>query len=432
MRSTVHTINESNHFFPFHILDPSLWESTAPLFEHGELGIAYRERETLNIVLIGTAYPLRGGIAHYIGLLWKYLSIKHDVTVVTFKRQYPKIFFPGKTQDETGEAGISLPSHTWIDSINPLNWIRVGLAIRRMNPDLIIYKFWMPFFAPSYGTIAAIARWRRKAKTMFICDNVIPHEKRPGDKLLTQFAFRFIDSYVVQSRAVERDLKLWKKNPHVTFLPHPVYEIFGEELDKAEARKRISTLDPFISISPDDPVLLFFGYVRGYKGLDVIINAMPEILQSIPAKLLVIGEFYNNEQRYRDQVMQLGLTESVFVHSDYVPNEDVAVYFSSVDVMTLPYKSATQSGIIQIAYNFNRPVIATDVGGLGEVVIDGKTGTIVPPNNPSALAKAVVHFFKEKHFEAYRRNVIEEKKKFSWEYMTEGIEKLYHESSLHS
>lgn len=382
----------------------------------------------MNIVLVGTAYPLRGGIAHYVGLLWKYLSRKHDVRIVTFSRQYPKLLFPGKSQEESGDAGIPVDSVQWIDSINPFNWIRTGFRVRALRPDLIVFKFWMPFFAPSYGTIAAIARWGRPTKTMFICDNIIPHERRPGDKLLTRFAFRFIDSYVVQSRAVERDLHTWHPDPLTSYLPHPVYEIFGEETDRASAREKLRQVDPGMDISEDERILLFFGYVRDYKGLDVILDAMPSILERMKVRLLVVGEFYNNEQMYRDQVRRLGVGDYVLFHSDYVPNEEVGTFFSAADILTLPYKSATQSGIIQIAYNFHRPVIATDVGGLGEVIVHGRTGAIVPPEDPRALADAVVDFFAHDRFAEYRANVIEEKKKYSWEHMAEGIEELYERS----
>ncbi|MDT8323906.1 MAG: glycosyltransferase [Bacteroidota bacterium] len=386
----------------------------------------------MNIVLIGTAFPLRGGIAHYVGLLWKYLSRRHDVRIVTFSRQYPKILFPGKSQDESGDAGVPVDSVQWIDSINPFNWIRTGFRVRALRPDLVVFKFWMPFFAPSYGTIAAIARLGRKTRTMFICDNVIPHERRPGDKLLTRFAFRFIDSYVVQSRAVERDLRLWKKDPLLSYLPHPVYEIFGEEMDRRSARTALSSREDGLALREDERVLLFFGYVRDYKGLDVVLDALPAVLERMKVRLLVVGEFYNNEEKYRTQVRRLGVEKYVHFHSDYVPNEDVAMFFSAADVLTLPYKSATQSGIIQIAYNFHRPVIATDVGGLAEVVIDGRTGAIVPPQQPRALADAVVEFFEAGRFEAYRANVMEEKKKYSWDHMAEGIVELYQRSLKHT
>jgi glycosyltransferase involved in cell wall biosynthesis len=380
----------------------------------------------MRIVLVGTAYPLRGGIAHYTGLLYKHLSVRHEVTVVTFSRQYPKLLFPGKSQEESGDAGIPLESHQWIDSINPLTWIRTGLRIRRMRPDLILYKFWMPFFAPSYGVIAAIARWGRPAtKAVFICDNVIPHEKRPGDKLLTKFAFRFIDAYIVQSRAVDRDLRLWKRDPLASLLPHPVYEIFGAETDRHTARRELARRHPSLDIADDERVLLFFGYVRDYKGLDVLLDALPLVLARMRVRLLVVGEFYNDEARYREQIARLGLGDAVHVHADYVANEHVGAFFSAADVLTLPYKSATQSGIIQIAYNFHRPVIATDVGGLGEVIVDGKTGYLAPAGQPEAIADAVLRFYGERRFDSFREGVIEEKKKYSWEYMAQGIEALY-------
>ncbi|MAT38855.1 MAG: glycosyl transferase family 1 [Ectothiorhodospiraceae bacterium] len=379
----------------------------------------------MKIVLIGTAYPLRGGIAHYVGLLYKYLSRDHDVSVVTFSLQYPKLLFPGKSQEESGDAGVKLQSYQWINTVNPLSWIAAGLKIRKLNADLIIYKFWMPFFAPSYGVTSMIARLGRKTKSVFIDDNVIPHEKRPGDKLLTKFAFSYVDGHIVQSKAVERDLKLWHRDPVYTELPHPVYEIFGEEQSRESARVTLRDKKG-IDISDEDHVLLFFGYVRDYKGLDVLLDAMPHILAKRQVKLLVVGEFYGNEETYRDQVARLGIAEHVHFHAEYVPNEEVGLYFSAADVMTLPYKSATQSGIIQIAYNFHRPVIATDVGGLGEVVIHERTGYIVPPQDPENLASAVERFYAESNFELYRANVIEERKKYSWEYFCEGIEKLYH------
>jgi D-inositol-3-phosphate glycosyltransferase len=382
----------------------------------------------MRIVLIGTAYPLRGGIAHYMGLLWKYLSRDHEVSIVTFSRQYPKLLFPGKSQEESGDAGIPVDSVQWIDSINPFTWILTGWRIRTMQPDLLLFKFWMPFFAPAYGVISAVARFRRPVKSMFICDNVIPHERRPGDKLLTRFAFRFIDSYVVQSRAVQRDLLSWKKNALFSLLPHPVYEIFGEEMDKSAARQALAILNPSLQLSDDERVLLFFGYVRDYKGLDVLLDAMPLILAGMNVTLLVVGEFYNNEERFREQARKLDLGDHVRFHSDYVPNEQVGTFFSAADVLTLPYKSATQSGIIQIAYNFHRPVIATDVGGLGEVVIDGVTGRLTAPEAPEDLAAAVLDFYRHDRFDEYRSNVINEKRKYSWDHMVEGIEQLYHRS----
>jgi glycosyltransferase involved in cell wall biosynthesis len=384
-------------------------------------------RQDMTIVIVGTAYPLRGGIAHYVALLWKHLSKRHDVRIVTFSRQYPKLLFPGSTQEESGEPGIPVESSQWIDSINPFSWILTGLRIRRMAPDIILFKYWMPFFAPSYGVIAAVARCgrRRRTKTMFICDNIIPHERRPGDRMLTRFAFRFIDGFIVQSQAVARDLALWHPAPVQEYLPHPVYEIFGEELEREEARKSLEQAYPSIRIAPGAKVLLFFGYIRDYKGLDVLLDAMPAILARHNVTLLVAGECYTDSGKYVRQAEQLGITDNVVFHFGYTPNEHVSVFFSAADVLVLPYKTATQSGIIQIAYNFHRPVIATDVGGLGEVIVPGYTGDLTPPLDPQAIAASVCDFYDNARFDSYRENVIKEKQKYSWDNMVEGIERLY-------
>jgi glycosyltransferase involved in cell wall biosynthesis len=370
----------------------------------------------MKIVIVGTAYPLRGGIAHYVALLYKNLKQRHDVEIVSFKRQYPKLLFPGKTQEDAGEETIPVESEQILDSINPLNWLIVASTIRKKRPDLLIFKYWMPFFAPCFGTIAALCRWKSSTKVLFICDNVIPHERRFGDLLLTKFAFRFVDYFVVQSKAVEKDLVALRPRAEYSHLPHPVYEIFGNAFSKAEARKQLSI--------QSDKVILFFGYVRSYKGLHILIEAMPKILQKVNVKLLVVGEFYDDEEKYRVKIRDLGLESDVQVFSDYVPNERVGLYFSAADVVVLPYISATQSGIVQIAYNFDKPVIATDVGGLAEVVIDGMTGYIVPPQNVVAVADAVTQFYVEEKEQEFVNNVREEKRKYSWDRMVEGIEKL--------
>ena len=374
----------------------------------------------MNIVIVGTAYPLRGGIAHFNALLYKHLSKNHHVDIVTFSRQYPSILFPGKTQDEKGGQDSAVPSEQLIDSINPVTWITAANAIARKNPDLLIFKYWMPFFAPCFGTIARIVRRKTGAKVLFICDNIIPHEKRPGDMALTRYAFNTADAFIVQSGSVERDLNTFMPHARYELIPHPVYEIFGSSRPKADARAQLG-LD-------DERVILFFGYVRRYKGLHVLLDAMPTILKSLKVKLLVVGEFYGDEQKYRQQIAAMNLQEEVLVHSDYVPNEEVSLYFSAADVVVLPYVSATQSGIVQIAYQFDKPVIATDVGGLSEVVLNGRTGYIVKSESPNAVAEAVVRFYTEKHEEEFVKNVREEKKKYSWENLTQAIERLAQES----
>ena len=371
----------------------------------------------MKIAIIGTAYPLRGGIAHYNAILASHLKQRHTVDVITFKRQYPKLFFPGTSQKETGDPGIPIHSRQLVDSINPFNWIRTGLTVRRERPDLIIFKYWLPFFGACFGTIAVIARWGTRTKVLYICDNVIPHEHRPGDRFLTRFALKRGDAFVVQSDQVERDLLSLLPRARCRKVPHPVYEIFGKTIPKAEARAKLG-------IPVDKPVILFFGYIRPYKGLMTLLDALPHVPASLDITTLIVGEFYEDPAPYRDRIAALGLGGRLKLAAEYVPNEEVSMYFSAADLLVLPYRSATQSGIIQIAYNFDRPVIATNVGGLPEVVIHGRTGLIVPPDDPVALARAVEEFFRSGKMDEFTKNVREEKKKYSWDRLVEAIEDL--------
>jgi glycosyltransferase involved in cell wall biosynthesis len=370
----------------------------------------------MKIVIVGTAYPLRGGIAHYNAILYKHLSERHSVEIVTFTRQYPSMFFPGKTQDEKGGQESAVPTEQLLDSINPWSWYTTAKAIAQKKPDLLIFKYWMPFFAPCFGTIARLVKRWCGAKVLFICDNVIPHEKRVGDTALTRYAFAAVDSFIVQSGAVEKELKAFHPQARYELVPHPVYEIFGTLMPKDKARMELGISDKH--------VILFFGYVRRYKGLHILLDAMPSILKSVNVKLLVVGEFYDDEQKYRQQIAEKRLGEKVLVHSEYVPNEEVSRYFSAADVVVLPYVSATQSGIVQIAYQFDKPVIATDVGGLAEVVLNERTGFIVKPEAPEEVASAVVRFYKEGREAEFVRNVSTEKKKYSWENLVRAIERL--------
>jgi glycosyltransferase involved in cell wall biosynthesis len=375
----------------------------------------------MNITIVGTAYPLRGGIAHYNALLAEALRKRHTVDTITFKRQYPSFLFPGKTQQETGETSQVPPAPELVDSINPFNWLAVGRMIRDRRPDLVIFKYWLPFFGPCFGTIARMARKNKHTKVLFICDNVLPHERRPGDKLFTRYAFSAGDYFIVQSAAVERDLKTVHPNAVYRFAPHPVYTIFGKAMEKHEARRLLGLAE--------ERIVLFFGYVRRYKGLQILLSALQEVRKTLPVHLLVVGEFYVDQAEYQKQIEDLGLQSSVTVVADYVPNDRVAAYFSAADVVILPYLSATQSGITQIAYNFDKPVIASDVGGLAEVVKHGVTGTIVPPNQPGLLAEAILEYYRRNLEAAMVPRVKEEKRLYSWDYFVEAIEALCREQS---
>lgn len=369
----------------------------------------------MNIIIVGTAYPLRGGIAHYNALLYQELSKRHTVHIITFKRQYPSLLFPGKTQMETGGEFLRVPTESLIDSVNPLNWFTVAREIKGRKPDLIIFKYWLPFFGPCFGTIARVARKGTTTKVLFICDNVIPHEKRPGDTIFTRYAFKHADYFIVQSNAVERDLTSFWPRAKYRKVPHPVYNIFGNPIEKRKAREHLGITS--------DRVVLFFGYIRKYKGLHVLLEAM-KLLRDTGVQLLAVGECYGDEQLYRNQIETLQLRDCVTLLTDYIPNDQVGLYFSAADAVVLPYTSATQSGIAQIAYNFDKPVIATQVGGLAEVIIDGQTGYLVPPDDAPALAQSIKRFFEEGHEDNFKVNVQREKKRYTWEAMAHAIEEL--------
>ncbi len=371
----------------------------------------------MRIIIVGPAYPYRGGIAHYTGSLYKsFLNRGHEVKIFNFKRLYPKSLFPGKTQFETSPQSEEIASERIIDSINPINWLIAGAKILKEKPDAVIFKYWLPFFAPCYGVISLIIKIFSNSKIIFICHNITPHEKFPLGNALTKFAFSFVDYFIVQSDAVEKDLLKIKPKAKYKKIFHPTYEIFGEAIDKNEARK-------ILGIRPDEKVLLFFGYIRPYKGLDLLLSAMKYVLSKFPVKLLVVGEFYEDPERYYKIIEEDGISDFVIFKSEYVPNEEVKIYFSASDIVILPYISATQSGIVQLAYNFNKPVIVTNVGGLPEVVSDGRTGFVVE-KTPEKLSQAIVKFFDEKLGEFFARNIDEEKRKYTWDNLVIAIENI--------
>ncbi|HEY4612639.1 MAG TPA: glycosyltransferase, partial [Bacteroidota bacterium] len=310
----------------------------------------------------------------------------------------------------------ALASEPLIDSVNPMNWVRVGLQLRARRPDLVIFKYWLPFFGPCMGTISRLIKRGTGATVIAICDNVIPHEQRPGDRAFTRYAFGAVDAFIVQSDAVEKDLLATVSAPRYRKVAHPVYEIFGGDVPKQEARRRLRIAD--------ERIVLFFGYIRKYKGLHLLIDAMKLVKQRLPVKALVVGEFYEDEKPYREHIQQAGVEGAVQLVAEYVPNENVADYFCAADVVALPYLSATQSGIAQIAYNFGKPVIATNVGGLAEVVVDGVSGIVVSPNDPQAFADAIVQFYNKRLERKLSAGARQERKKYSWDAMVEAIEML--------
>jgi glycosyltransferase involved in cell wall biosynthesis len=366
----------------------------------------------LKIILVGPVYPWRGGIAHHSAMLAEHLKQRHQVEAITFSRQYPKIFFPGTSQYDTGGHPPSIPVHHWIDSINPFTWVGAAMKIRAMKPDLVMFAYSIPFFGPCYGMISALVRWKSNTKIAFLCHNVLPHEKRIGDRVLTKFAFSFSDYFFLHAKTLGHDLVALKPTAKFAVVPFPVYESFAPAMEKHRARTLLGITS--------SRVILYFGIVRPYKGVSILLEAMKYLDDVL---LLLVGEFYDDEEKYRSQIQRLGLT-NVKVVPEFVPNEKVGFYFSAADVVVLPYLSATQSGIGALAYHFEKPLIATDVGGLAEFAIDGKTGFLVPPNEPRALANAIRRFYQEKKEEEFIAQVKEEKKKHTWEHFVQTIEQL--------
>ncbi|MFH1295823.1 MAG: glycosyltransferase [Bacteroidota bacterium] len=372
----------------------------------------------MEIVIIGSAHPLRGGLAAYNErLATEYLRQGDEVTIYSFSLQYPSILFPGKSQFSDEPAPENLVIHTRINSINPVNWIMIGNEIRKLRPDLVVVKFWIPFMAPCLGTICRIIRKNKHTKIISIVDNIIPHEKRPGDRMLASYYVGSVDGFVAMSRSVLKELDLFDQQKPKIFSPHPLYDHFGGLLPKREAIQRLN-------LDPAWQYILFFGFIRDYKGLDLLLQAFADPrMRELQVKLLVAGEFYCNPATYWRIIEEHGLDDLVTMSNDFIPDSNVRDYFCAADLVVQPYKSATQSGVTQIAYHFNKPMIITDVGGLAEFVPDGKVGYVVQPD-PQHIADAIVKFYRENKEQEFSAEVAIEKEKYSWSKMLEAVESL--------
>lgn len=375
----------------------------------------------MKIVIIGTAYPHRGGIAHFNTLLYQTFKKRgFEVFMISFTCQYPALLFPGKTQFETGEISNPIKTEPMLNSISPLSWFMVAKRVREIDPDLVIFKYWMPFFAPAYSFITALVKAGRKTKVLYVCDNIIPHEHRPGDKLLTKLALANVDRFIVMSKSVENDLLSFKPKANFSFVYHPVYDIFGPKYSKQEAKQKLK-------IRNNDPIILFFGFIRHYKGLHLLLEAFPRVLRQTDALLMIAGEFYEDRTGYMNLINKLNIRDKIILIDDFIPDEKVGLFFSAADLVALPYISATQSGVIQIAYNFDKPVVATPVGGLPEVVVQDKTGYVVDKIDGNSIADGIIHLLKLKDKVNFEQNIQKYKKQFSWDFMIESIEKLTNE-----
>lgn len=371
------------------------------------------------IIIIGPAHPLRGGLASYDERLAKeFIDEGFDTTIYTFSYQYPGFLFPGTTQYSSEPAPKDIPIKVKINSVNPLNWIAVGNELKKIKPDIIVVRYWLPFMGPCLGTILRKVKKNNYTKVICIADNIFPHEKRPGDKIFTKYFLKPVDGFITMSQKVLSDLHQFAKDKPAQFVPHPLYDNFGEIISKEEARNKLG-------ISINDKVILFFGFIRKYKGLDVLLNAM-KILKStynVPdLKLLIAGEFYEDEKNYQDLLNDPAINDSLVLHTHFISDSEVKYYLCTADCVIQPYRSATQSGVTPLAYHFEKPMIVTNVGGLPSLVPDKKVGLIAEPDAES-IAKKIIEYFElgEDYFLPHLR---EEKKKYSWKVMVDTIVNL--------
>ena len=370
----------------------------------------------MHIVLLGTAYPFRGGLATFNERLARQLQAEgHQVEVITFTLQYPSFLFPGKTQYSTENAPTDLLINQQVNSCNPLNWFKVGYRIRKMQPDLLITCYWMAFFAPCYSIIERIAKRNGKTRTIALVHNMIPHEPSILDKLFAPFYVRSTDGFVALSESVVQDIDhLDRNNKPKTSYPHPIYDHYGEQMSKEEACQALN-------LNPENQYMLFFGLVRAYKGLDLLLDAFGKVKDQFPnLQLIVAGEFYEDEDKYRAQISNNQLTNRVIIKNDFIADADLRKYFGAADLIVQPYKSATQSGVTQVAFHFEKPMLVTNVGGLGEIVHDHKMGYAVEPN-AEAIAEAITDYYTNNRQADYTQYLIQQKKNYSWSGLTNAF-----------
>lgn len=368
----------------------------------------------MKIIIVGTAHPYRGGLAAFNErLALQFQQEGHDVEVYTFTLQYPKMLFPGKTQytDDPAPAGLTI--HRRINSVNPINWIRVGRELRKKNPDVVVFAYWMSFMAPAFGTIARYLK--KPTRCIALVHNMIPHEPNILDKILPPYFVGAMDGFTALSQSVVKDIEKYDhKGTPKCWAPHPIYDHYGDRIDKGEARRRLG-------LNAEGRYVLFFGFIRDYKGLDLLIDAFGDPrLQDMGVRLVVAGEFYGDSKPYLDRIHALDIDDRVVLHNDYIPESQVGLYFCAADIVAQPYKTATQSGVTQVAFHFEKPMLVTNVGGLPEIVPDGKIGYVVEPD-AQAIADALVRFYQEGREAEFTEGVREEKKKYAWSRMTEAV-----------
>jgi D-inositol-3-phosphate glycosyltransferase len=370
------------------------------------------------VIIVGPAFPLRGGIANFNEAFCRAMNVAGiDTKIISFSLQYPNFLFPGKTQFDTGNGPQDIRIETKINSINPLNWLKIANQIIAEKPDYVVFRYWLPFMGPCLGTIA---KWIKKGtaiKVIAITDNLIPHEKRFGDTAFTKYFVKQCDGFVTMSQSVLDDLKEFIITDKKIFLPHPIYDIFGKKVEKSVALKHLQ-------LNENDKHILFFGFIRKYKGLDLLLEAMADKrIKQLGLKLIVAGEYYEDATYYNQIISKNNLENSVILKTEYIPTEEVRYYFCAADMIVQPYKTATQSGVTQIAYHFEKSMLVTNVGGLPEIVPNNKVG-YVTEINPTAIADAIVDFYNNKREAIFTQNIIIEKQRFLWSAFVTGVQDL--------
>lgn len=369
----------------------------------------------MKIVILGTAHPLRGGLSAYNErIAYEFQSQGHEVVIYTFSLQYPDFLFPGTTQFSDQPAPKDLTIKVAVNSVNPFNWWKVGREIKALNADLLIVKFWLPFMAPCLGTICKLVRSNNKTKVISIIDNIIPHEKRIGDFQFAKYFVNNVDGFIAQSKSVLSDLNLFDASKPKRFSPHPLYDNFGAAIPKEEAKTKLG-------LDANKHYLLFFGFIRDYKGLDILLKAIADKrFKDQNINVIVAGEFYNNAEQYHQLIEELKIADLVTLRTDFIPDDMVRYYFCASDIVVQPYKHATQSGVTQICYHFNRPMIVTNVGGLPEIVPNDVVGYVVEPE-PTPITNAILKFYAEQKEDVFAANINIEKEKYSWNAMLKSI-----------
>ncbi len=389
-------------------------------------GISFRQLvwhdEAMRIVLVGPAHPHRGGIAHYTASLFKSLqSAGHSVTLISFSRQYPGVFFPGRTQNDESGVPLQVECEPLLDSISPQSWKRVTDRICEIEPDAVVFQWWQPFFSLAYRSIVRRLKRRRKTPALFLCHNILSHPEAviPGresiELLLTRLAFRSADGFLVHADQMIPAVRRLNPGGLIRKIYHPLYDFYG----------KWDTCPNDLLASPSgEPTLLFFGTIRRYKGLKTLLEGLAVLRKSMRFKAVIAGEFYVDPAPYYRLAQRLGLDDFLVWKDHYIPNEEVPALFRAADLVVLPYREATQSGVVSVAYQFEVPVVATQVGGLAEVVRQGETGYLVPPDDPDALAGKIRQYFSENRKAEFRRNIVSFRERLTWGQVVSSIEDL--------